>query len=178
MEGTASAGEQVEAQAGSTPSRVVELIVLIESVALAVWSLAWLGVATVQSPVAEVRWELWAPTRGTGDVFYDNYLPTSVAVVVACVAMVLIVALAAFGYLTARRFNRGQIRIAISTRFAALMMLPLTITLPCQFAAFQQTHGWTGDGHGLELMVKYGAFGGFLLGIGLLMGTRPFVDAW
>jgi uncharacterized membrane protein len=177
MEGTGSTGEQVEAQAGAPRSRVVELIVLIESVALAVWSLAWLGVATVQSHMGEVRWEMWGPTRG-GDVVYDNYLPTSVAVLVACFAMVLIVALAAFGFLTAHRFNRGQIGIAVSTRFAALMMLPLTITLPCRFAAFQQTHAWAGDGHGLELMVKYGAFGGFLLGIALLMGTRAFVDAW
>ncbi len=50
--------------------------------------------------------------------------------------------------------------------------------LPVQVAAYQQTGGWVGDNHGLKVMIEYGPFGGFLLGIGLLMVTRVFVDAW
>lgn len=157
-------------------SRVTELIVLVESSVLAVWSLTWLGVATVQSHVERVRWELWVPSRATGDTVYDNYLSTSAAVWISCGTMVVVVALATLGYLTALRSDRGPFGVTVATRIAALSMLPLTVTLPVQFAAFQQTQGWVGDNHGLELIVKYGAFAGFLVGIGLLMGTKEFVD--
>lgn len=158
----------------ATKSRVVELIVLIETVALAVLSLLWLAIATVQSPMDQVRWQLWMPTR-TGDTLFDETMSTRTAVLISSGVMLTLVALAVLGHATALRWDRGVARISVASRWAALSNLPLTWSLPAQFAAYQQTRGWLGDSHGQELMLRYGTFPAFLLGIALLTGIREFV---
>ena len=150
---------------------------LIETVALAGFSLLWLAVATIQSHMDQVRWELWMPTRAS-DVMYDETLSTTTALVLSCAVMLVLVGLSVWGHARALRWDRGEIAIAIPTRIAGIGAPPLTVTLPVQFAAYQQTHAWAGDGHSLELVVRYGTFPAILLGIGILMGSRLFVDAW
>lgn len=155
-------------------SRVTELIVLIESGLLATWSLTWLGVATAQSDVDRVRWEFWFPSHANTVGVVD--MATTAAVVMSIVAMLTIVTMAAVGYLRAPRPRRRGFGVARPTMVAALTMLPLTGSMPVQFAAFQQTQGWAGDGHGLELIVTYGPFFALLVGMLLLLGTKEFVD--
>jgi hypothetical protein len=46
--------------------------------------------------------------------------------------------------------------------------MPLTLSLPVQFAAYAQTGGWAGDGHAMELVVRYGPFPAIVLGFVLL----------
>lgn len=172
---SAPADVRAKARPSAKQSRVVELIVLIETVTLAVLSLLWLAVATVWSHLDRVRWELWMPrSEDTADAM----LSTSLAVPLSCTVMLLLVGLAVWGHVRALTWDRGQIAIAIPTRIAAIAAPPLAVTLPLQFAAYQQTQGWAGDGHTLELLVRYGTFPALLLGIGLLMGSRLFVDAW
>ena len=155
--------------------RVVELIVLIETVSLAASSLLWLVAATAWSHLDRVRWELWMP-RSTETA--DAMLSTNLAVPLSCMVMLVLAALSVWGYARALTWDRGQIAIAIPTRIAGIAAPPLAITLPVQFAAYQQTQGWAGDCHTVELLVRYGPFPAFLLGIGLLMSARLFVDAW
>jgi hypothetical protein len=174
---SAPADVRAKGRPSSKKSRAVELIVLIETLVLAVLSLAWLAVATFQSHMDQVRWELWMPTRAS-DVSYDETLSTSTALVFSCAVMLVLVGLSAWGHARALHWDRGEITIAIPTRIAGIAGPPLTVTLPVQFAAYQQTHAWAGDGHSLELLVRYGTFAAFLVGVGLLMGSRLFVDAW
>lgn len=172
-----SAPADVRAKGGPSAkkSRVVELIVLIETVTLAVLSLLWLAVATIWSHLDRVRWELWMPRSNENA---DTMLSTNLAVPLSCTVMLVLVGLAVWGHARALTWDRGQIDIAIPTRIAGIAAPPLAVTLPVQFAAYQQTQGWAGDGHTLELLVRYGTFPAFLLGVGLLMGSRLFVDAW
>ena len=153
----------------SHASEVVEMIVLLGTVSLAVASLIWLATATAQAHLDQVRWELWMPSKTQPrDYTWEVTLTTTTAAVIATAAMLVLMALAALGNASEIGRTRGTSQISLASRIACVSVLPLTLTLPIQFAAFAQTRGWTGDGQVMELVVRYGPFPAIVLGFVLL----------
>ena len=49
-----------------------------------------------------------------------------------------------------------------------MSVLPLTLTVPIQFAAFTQTRGWSREGQAMEMAVSHGPYPAIVLGFVLL----------
>ena len=161
---------------GSGAAETVEMIVLLGTVMLAVCSLIWLATATRLAHMDHVRWQLWIPSKTQSrDYSWELTLATGTAVAIATAVMLVLLSLAAIGNASESRGRRNRSRISGASRVAAVTVLPLTLTLPAQFAAYAQTRGWTGDGHAMEMFVRYGPFPAVLLGFLLLFVAEVVV---
>ena len=145
------------------------MVILLSTVAMALASLIWLAVATAKAHLGEVRWELWIPSKTqVRDYPWDLTLPTVTAAAIAAGAMLVLMLLAAVGDAPDLRRDPHKRQITVARKVACVCVIPLTLSLPVQFAAFAQTGGWAGDGHAMEMVVRYGPFPAILLGFVLL----------
>jgi hypothetical protein len=157
-------------------SEAVEMVILLVTVVLAVASLIWLAIATAQAHMDQVRWELWMPSKTQiRDYTWNQSLATNTAVAIATAAMLVVMGLAVLGHATGMQSNQARSQVSVASRIACVAVLPLTMTLPIQFAAFAQTRAWGVGGHAMEMVVRYGPFPAILLGFLLLTVAEIYV---
>jgi hypothetical protein len=154
---------------GGRAAETAAMVILLSTVALALASLIWLAAATTNAHLGQVRWELWIPSKTqVRDYRWDLTLTTGTAAAIATVAMLVLMVLAAVGNAPDVRRNPHKRKISVPSQIACVCVMPLTLSLPVQFAAYAQTGGWAGDGHAMELVVRYGPFPAIVLGFVLL----------